>query len=119
MLRIICVGWGMSEIKPRRADDRSRVIWGLAATLKTLRVREGFTTRELAARLGTTEAALASIESSDELLVSTLHAYVRALGASVKVIVEFPGSASFQLLEPASARLPDARQLSLSGIGEN
>ena len=55
---------------------------------------------ELAERLNVSQAAVATIETRTDLLLSTLAKYIRALGGELEVRAVFP-EASFNLEPPA------------------
>jgi transcriptional regulator with XRE-family HTH domain len=57
---------------------------GLAA----IRRASGLTQVELAANLGVGQAAVSKIERQSDMLVSTLHGYLTALGVHAQIIIE-------------------------------
>jgi transcriptional regulator with XRE-family HTH domain len=71
-------------------------------TLQELRKARDLTQVQLATTLGIQQATVAKYERQSDLLLSTLTSYVRAMGGSLKLMVEFPGK------EPVA----------LEGIGE-
>jgi transcriptional regulator with XRE-family HTH domain len=60
-------------------------------TLKELRKAKDFTQVQLAETLGIQQATVAKYERQSDLLLSTLSSYVRAMGGSLKLMVELPG----------------------------
>lgn len=60
-----------------------------AATLAALRQAMGLTQAEIAARLGATQPEISKIEHRDDVLVSTLRAFVDALGADLELVARF------------------------------
>ncbi len=75
-------------------------------SLRALRQYAGQTQVEAARSARTTQSELSRLERRDDLLLSTLQAYVRALGGAVEVRVEL-GSTTFTL-EQAPPPPPDA-----------
>lgn len=59
-------------------------------TLKELRKAREMTQVQLAETLGIQQATVAKYERQSDLLLSTLRSYVRAMGGSLKLLVEFP-----------------------------
>lgn len=88
---------------------RQRVTFASAQTalglaLQSLRREQGRTQTDLAERLGVGQAALSRAEKRGDLLVSTLRAYVEALGGRLDLRAVFPGGHAVNLLpEPAVA----------------
>lgn len=60
-------------------------------TLQELRKAKALTQVQLAETLGIQQATVAKYERQSDLLLSTLTSYVRAMGGSLKLMVEFPG----------------------------
>jgi DNA-binding XRE family transcriptional regulator len=60
-------------------------------TLQELRKARELTQVQLAETLGIQQATVAKYERQSDLLLSTLTSYVRAMGGSLKLMVEFPG----------------------------
>ena len=60
-------------------------------TLQELRKSRELTQVQLSATLGIQQATVAKYERQSDLLLSTLTSYVRAMGGSLKLMVEFPG----------------------------
>ncbi|MGH3471760.1 MAG: helix-turn-helix domain-containing protein [Nocardioidaceae bacterium] len=92
----------IAKHREEMADADRRYAMGLAA------VRNAFdlTQTELAQRLGVSQANIAKIEKRSDLLVSTLRAYLAALGGEVRIVVAFQGhdiEVSLEALEKADA----------------
>lgn len=66
-------------------------------TLQELRKAKALTQVQLAETLGIQQATVAKYERQSDLLLSTLTSYVRAMGGSLKLLVEFPGQAPVSL----------------------
>ncbi len=82
---------GMKEaVAARRAKmhdaDRAHAM-GLAA----LRKAAELTQTELAQALGVSQAAVAKTEQREDLLLSTLNAYIEALGGQAHIVISFNG----------------------------
>jgi len=60
-----------------------------AATLAALRKALHVTQAEVASRLGATQPEVSKIEHRDDVLVSTLQAFVAALGADLELVARF------------------------------
>jgi transcriptional regulator with XRE-family HTH domain len=60
-------------------------------TLQELRKAKDLTQVQLAETLGIQQTTVAKYERQSDLLLSTLSSYVRAMGGSLKLTVEFPG----------------------------
>ena len=75
---------------PRQERASRRTDAMLAAiALADLRRGRGITQDELAASLNVRQAAVSKLESRDDLLLSTLATYVRALGGTLEVVARF------------------------------
>ena len=61
----------------------------IGSFLRQVREQAELTQRELAANLGVTQSAVAKIERRDDVLLSTLIAYVKAAGARYDIEVDF------------------------------
>jgi predicted transcriptional regulator/DNA-binding XRE family transcriptional regulator len=87
-----------------RADASSEnLTTHIGSTLRTIRKDAGLTQVELAKRLKISQSALSHIEQRSDILISTLQAYIEALGAILKIDAHFAGA--------------DARVKSFSDIG--
>ena len=75
-----------------RESDRAQAM-GLAA----LRRAADLTQVELARQLGVSQAAVAKTEQRRDLLLSTLNAYLEAIGGHLRIIVSFDGGGEVEL----------------------
>src|SRR5215468_12369036 len=75
----------VAEVRRNMADADRTYAMGLAA----LRQAAELTQVELARRMGVTQAAISRMEQPHDLLLSTLNAYLQAIGGTVKMIVSF------------------------------
>ncbi len=57
--------------------------------LRQFREEAGLTQAEVAEKLGTSQSAVAKIEGRDDVLLSTLIAYVKAAGGRYEIEVDF------------------------------
>jgi DNA-binding XRE family transcriptional regulator len=86
----------LATIEPtRRAeiDAQADRLHAEYLTLKELRRAQELTQSQLAENLGIRQATVAKYERQSDLLLSTLSTYVRAMGGSLRLVVEFPGKA--------------------------
>lgn len=60
------------------------------AVLSRLRQDQGLVQQELAERLAVSQACVAGMEQKQDMLLSTLRRYVRALGGELELIARFP-----------------------------
>ena len=75
----------VAQIRRDMEDADRTYAMGLAA----LRRAAELTQVELAKKLGVSQAAVSRIEQPHDLLLSTLNAYLQAVGGRARVIVEF------------------------------
>ena len=75
-----------------READRAHAM-GLAA----IRRAADLTQTELAQQLGISQAAVAKTEQRRDLLLSTLNAYLEAIGGHMRIIVSFDGGGEVEL----------------------
>lgn len=92
-----------SEIRgPRTPEQEARVAAGVAATRTILRLAElraarGLTQDALSEEMAVSQAHVSQIERKDDLYLSTLQSYVRALGGELHLRVVFPDHQEFDL----------------------
>ena len=79
-------------------------------TLQELRKAKALTQVQLAKTLGIQQATVAKYERQSDLLLSTLTSYVRAMGGSLKLMVEFPGKAPVALEGLGDTEEPSRRR---------
>ena len=79
-------------------------------TLQELRKAKALTQVQLAETLGIQQATVAKYERQSDLLLSTLTSYVRAMGGSLKLMVEFPGKVPVALEGVADTDEPRRRR---------
>ena len=61
----------------------------IGSFLRQVRERAGLTQSDLGDAMGTSQSAVAKIERRDDVLLSTLIAYVKAAGGRYEIEVEF------------------------------
>ena len=61
----------------------------IGSFLRQVREQANLSQSELAAEMGTSQSAVAKIEHRDDVLLSTLIAYVKAAGARYDIVVDF------------------------------
>lgn len=82
------------EAARRAMRDADRVhAMGLAA----VRQAADLTQTELAKQLGVSQAAIAKTEQRRDLLLSTLNAYLEAVGGHMRIIVAFDGGGEVEI----------------------
>ena len=67
------------------------------ASLKALRALSGKAQVEVARRLGIKQPSVSKIERQADLYLSTLRAYVEAVGGELELVVKLPGQAPVRL----------------------
>jgi DNA-binding transcriptional regulator YiaG len=68
-----------------------------AMGLSAIRRAADLTQTELARQLGVSQAAVAKTEQRHDLLLSTLRAYLEAIGGHVRIVVTFQGGGEVEL----------------------
>lgn len=81
------------DVSPERRArlDTIKAAMVEAERLAAVRAGRGMTQVELAAALGRTQGQVSHIEKRDDLYLSTLRAYVEALGGQLEVTAVFEG----------------------------
>jgi transcriptional regulator with XRE-family HTH domain len=74
-----------------------------AVALAELRDRFDITQTELAGRLGTTQGGISRLERRDDLYLSTLRDYVRALGGELNLVAHFPDGSVVRIAQAREA----------------
>lgn len=78
-------------IEEQRAGGRAAMPPpGTGPALRRLRENRGVTQTELALRLGMSQPRISRIESREDVRVSTVRAYLAALGAELRLVARFP-----------------------------
>ncbi len=72
-----------------RIDRRKKAIL-YDITLKELRQAFELTQQQLAETLKINQAAISKMESQSDMYISTLRKFLKAMGATLKIVAEFP-----------------------------
>jgi transcriptional regulator with XRE-family HTH domain len=96
---------GVAQIRADMAEADRTYPMGLAA----LRQAAELTQVELARRMGVTQAAISRMEQPHDLLLSTLNAYLQAIGGTARMIVSFADGHEATLDLSQLALPPDTR----------
>jgi transcriptional regulator with XRE-family HTH domain len=115
------------ELRDRMSTaSRVRVDKRVRASLRALRLAElrrhvsGLKQSEVAELMAVTQGAISQLEQREDVLLSNLAAYIRALGGTLELVARFPKAdvliAGFQgTTKPGSARAAAARLRALRG----
>lgn len=79
----------MSPEAQARAAARAEALW-LDMQLQAVRQARQMTQADVGAALGIEQAAISKLERRNDMHVSTLREYVRALGGELKLVASFP-----------------------------
>ena len=79
----------MSSEAQARAAARAEVML-LEMQLQDIRKSRNFTQVELAHVLNVEQAAISKVENREDMYVSTLREYIRALGGELQLVAKFP-----------------------------
>lgn len=90
-------------MKQRRAEANAETAGGneldtLGLRLQNVRLLQNTTQSTLAKQLGISQTALSRMERRDNILLSTLNAYVEALGGQLHVAATFPDAEAVPLV---------------------
>jgi transcriptional regulator with XRE-family HTH domain len=87
----------LSHDRQRRVRMRATQLIGEEMTRRELRIALRRTQVAVARELGISQDRVSRLERRTDLLLSTLQAYVRALGGDLSLIVEFPNGEPVKL----------------------
>lgn len=79
----------MSPEAQARATARAEALW-VGMQLQAVRQARQMTQADVGAALGIEQAAISKLERRNDMHVSTLREYVRALGGELKLVASFP-----------------------------
>jgi transcriptional regulator with XRE-family HTH domain len=79
----------MSPEAQARAAARAEALW-VDMQLQAVRQARQMTQADVGAALGIEQAAISKLERRNDMHVSTLREYVRALGGELKLVASFP-----------------------------
>jgi transcriptional regulator with XRE-family HTH domain len=88
---------------PRTPEQEARIAAGADALemglrLDAVRTGRGLTQTDVARRLGTSQSHVAQVEARDDVYLSTLFSYVRALGGDLRIEAVFPDEEPVQIV---------------------
>jgi transcriptional regulator with XRE-family HTH domain len=106
--------WG--EIRgPRTPEQEAHLAAGMAAIrlaqrLAAMREERGLTQTAVADRMGVSQPHVAQIEARDDVYLSTLVRYIRALGGDLRLQAVFPGEDPIEVTldTPMDEQAPEA-----------
>lgn len=97
----------LGKIVETEPDDRVGHDFVLGKRLRALRELSGLSAGEVSAKLGISQDALTALEERADIQVSTLHHYIEALGATLRI------NASFSMNSPIAFRIADAFEVDI------
>jgi len=81
---------GLDAEERERVRDRAAELIAEESSLRDLRRALALTQTDLAARLGVGQDSVSRLEQRSDLMLSTLSAYVEALGGRLELVARFP-----------------------------
>lgn len=97
----------MSPRARAAADRRGKELIAEYGTLQQLRKARQLTQTQLAHILGKDQVAISQIERRADMLLSTLRAYVEAMGGQLSIVVQFKDQNPVHLLGFGEDQIPD------------
>lgn len=82
---------GLSPARREKIAARAAALIAEERSLQELRRAHKLTQTDIAGRLGIGQDSVSRLEQRSDLLISTLRAYVEAMGGRLSLIAEFPG----------------------------
>lgn len=79
-----------SPVERAKVAARTAELIDREMTLRDLRVAEKLTQERMSELMGVEQATISRLERRADLLISTLSAYVAAMGGNLRLVVEFP-----------------------------
>ena len=80
----------LSPAQRKKMEARASQLIAEEMTLRQLRQARKYTQKKVAKSLHIGQEGVSKIEKRSDLLISTLRAYVRAMGGELSILVEFP-----------------------------
>ncbi|MBI3129239.1 MAG: XRE family transcriptional regulator [Candidatus Tectomicrobia bacterium] len=74
----------------RKIEKRAAELIAGEMSLRDLRKAHRLTQKRVAKSLGITQDGVSRLEKRSDLLISTLHGYVRSMGGTLHLVAEFP-----------------------------
>ena len=84
---------GLPPTRRAAVEARAKQLIAEELTLRDLRKAREFTQVEIGAMLGIGQEHVSRLEQRSDMLLSTLASYVKAMGGTLKLVVEFPDRA--------------------------
>lgn len=78
-------------------EAEGRRIAANARTIAEARRALSLTQSQVADAMRITQGALSQMENRDDMMVSTVKAYIEAMGGSLELVARFPGMSPFEL----------------------
>ena len=91
----------LSPARRRRIATRAAALIAHEQSLQNLRRAHGMTQTAMAQALGIGQDGVSRLEQRSDMRLSTLRAYVEALGGRLSVVADFPGQPPVVLSGPA------------------
>lgn len=82
---------GLSPARREKIAARAAALIAEEKSLQELRRAHKLTQTDIAGRLGIGQDSVSRLEQRSDLLISTLRAYVEAMGGRLSLVAEFPG----------------------------
>jgi DNA-binding XRE family transcriptional regulator len=87
----------LPEAERRKVEERAKELIAEELTRRDLRKARQQTQAHLAKELGVNQENVSRMEERSDLLLSTLSAYVEAMGGKLRLVAEFSGRPTFAL----------------------
>ena len=87
----------LPKSRQEKIQARTAELIALEMTLQELRKDREFSQEQLAEILGIGQESISKLENRPDVRLSTLDSYVRALGGTLRILADFPGSNPVQL----------------------
>ena len=101
---------GFPPARQRKIKERAAELIAEELTLRDLRKAKQITQEEVARRLSGRQVYVSRLERRADMKLSTLRAYIRALGGDLQLMVTFPGDARVKLRDIGSKPAPRDRR---------
>lgn len=97
-------------VRNLRVEQRMRGLLD-GVVLTEIRQQRNLTQREVATRLSVTQANVSRIEHQEDVYLSTLSAFIGAVGGRLKIEVEFSDGGKIELTKPERRALTSQSEL--------
>jgi DNA-binding XRE family transcriptional regulator len=99
----------LSQAARRKVDKRAAELIAEELSLRELRIAREETQTSVAKALGINQEGVSRLEQRSDLLLSTLRAYVEAMGGHLDLIAKFPDRPPVHLAGLAALDQPDRK----------